>query len=154
MADEQGPIRPSDDRDSTLWLVLGAALIVAGIFFGARSLGIVPWPVTIILEGLVEARTGIGVLLVGVALIIWARSDRKFTAPARGTRLYRSRDNKWVAGVLGGLAEYFGVDVTLLRLAFIALVVLFDVGVLVAAYIVMAIVVPLEPEVPGGMPAA
>ena len=76
MADEQGPIRPSGDRDSTLWLVLGAARIVTGIFFGARSLGIVPWPVTIILEGIVEARSGIGVLLVGLELIIWARSDR------------------------------------------------------------------------------
>lgn len=154
MADEQGPSRPSGDHDSTLWLVLGAALIVAGIFFGARSLGIVPWPVTIIFEGLIEARTGIGILLLGVALIVWARSDRRFTAPARGTKLFRSRDNKWVAGVLGGLSEYFDVDVTLLRLAFLALVFFFDVGVLVVAYIVMAVVVPQEPEVPGSVPPA
>ena len=35
---------------------------------------------------------------------------------------------------------------TLLRLAFIALVVLFDVGALVVVYIVMAIVVPVRPE--------
>lgn len=154
MADEQRPERSSDDRDSALWVVVGAALVVAGVFFGARSLGLLPREITDIMRRLAEARTGIGILLVGVAFIIWARSDRGFTAPARGTRLYRSRDEKWLAGVLGGLAGYFGPDVTLLRLAFIALVVLFDVWALVVAYIVMAIVVPLEPETPGAQPAA
>lgn len=138
--------RPHEDHDSTLWLVLGAALVVAGIFFGARSLGVIPWPLQAVLNALVRARAGIGVVLIGVALIWWARGDRRFTAPARGTKLYRSRDSKWVAGVLGGLAEYFNVDATLLRLAFIALVVMLDMGVLIAVYIVMAIVVPLEPE--------
>lgn len=145
MADERDPMR-SDDRDSTLWLVLGAALVFAGLFFGAQSLGILPWPFTAMVRAAREARGGIGIVLIGIALILWARSDRRFTAPARGTKLYRSRDTKWVAGVLGGLGEYFGVDATLLRLAFIALVVLLDMGVLVAAYIIMAIVVPLEPE--------
>jgi phage shock protein PspC (stress-responsive transcriptional regulator) len=145
MSDDRGN-RPHEERDSTLWLVLGAALIVAGFFFGARSLGVIPWPVQAVLNALVKARAGIGVVLIGVALIIWANGGRRFTAPARGTKLYRSRDNKWVAGVLGGLAEYFNVDVTLLRLAFIALVILLDMGVLIAVYIVMAIVVPLEPE--------
>jgi phage shock protein PspC (stress-responsive transcriptional regulator) len=136
-----------DDRDSTLWLWLGVALIVAGVFFGGRSLGIIPWPVTAAIDAIIKARAGLGIVLIGVAVILWARSDRRFTAPARGTKLYRSRDSKWVAGVLGGLGEYFDVDATLLRLAFIGLVTMLDMGVLVAVYIVMAIIVPLEPKV-------
>lgn len=32
-------------------------------------------------------------------------------------RLYRSRDNRWLGGVAGGMAEYFNVDPTVMRLA-------------------------------------
>lgn len=153
MANEPHHTNPSDDRDSTIWILIGVGLIVLGFFFGARTLGILPWPVETMVRVLGQARTGIGIALVGVALIVWARSDRRFSAPARGTKLYRSRTDKWLGGVLGGLGQYFGVDSTLLRLAFIGLVVLLDVGGLVAAYIIMAIVVPLEPDVPSAAPA-
>lgn len=140
---------PSDDRDSTVWILVGVGLIVLGFFFGARTLGILPWPVETMFRVMAEARAGIGIVLVGIALIVWARSDRRFSAPTRGTKLYRSRSDTWLGGVLGGLAQYFGVDSTLLRLAFIGLVVLLDVGGLVAAYIIMAIVVPQEPAEAG-----
>src|SRR3972149_3655691 len=36
-------------------------------------------------------------------------------------RLYRSREDRWIAGVGGGLARYFGMDPTPLRLGFILL---------------------------------
>ncbi|MRS12626.1 MAG: PspC domain-containing protein [Actinobacteria bacterium] len=78
--------------------------------------------------------------------MVWAQSGRTLTVPRKGTKLYRKREEKWIAGVLGGLAEYLGVDATLLRLAFLALVLVFDVGGLVVAYIIMAILVPLEPQ--------
>lgn len=148
MADEQQPGRSPEDRDSTLWVLVGLGLILLGLFYGAHALNLVPGGVDTVFDYAGRARTGIGVLIIGVALLVWARSDRRFASPPRGTRLYRSRDEKWVSGVLGGLAEYFGMDVTLLRLAFIALVVLLGLGSLVVAYIVMALVVPLEPEKP------
>lgn len=144
---------PHGDHDATGWVILGALLIVAGFFLGARNLGIVPWPLGHVWDLIMQARVGIGIVLVGALLIWWAQSGRSFSAPRRGTKLYRSRDDKWLAGVLGGLAEYFGMDATMLRLAFIALVVLFDVGGLVVAYIVMAIVVPYPPKGVATVPA-
>lgn len=57
-----------------------------------------------------------------------------------------------VAGVLGGLGEYFSIDPTLLRLAFVALVLLTN-GPFVIAYIVMAIVVPQAPELAASAPS-
>lgn len=36
-----------------------------------------------------------------------------------GKKLYRSDENKMLAGVCGGIAEYFGVDPTLIRLAWV-----------------------------------
>jgi phage shock protein C len=59
-------------------------------------------------------------------------------------RLYRSRTNRVVAGVCGGLAEYFGVDTTVVRLAF-ALGIILGLGSLLVVYIVMVFVVPEEP---------
>ncbi len=58
-------------------------------------------------------------------------------------KLYRTVNNKVIAGVAGGLAEYFDVDVVIFRLLFVLLV-LFGGGGLVA-YIVMWIVVPAKP---------
>lgn len=142
--DTQGPLKP--ERDSSGWIILGAALIALGVLMGARTLGIVPWPLDEVWDILVRARYGLGVVLLGILLIVWASSPGKhFARPRQGTRLYRSRDDKWVAGVLGGLGDYFGADATVLRLAFIVLLVLDMGGPLIIAYIVMAIVVPLEP---------
>ncbi len=58
-------------------------------------------------------------------------------------KLYRSRKDKMLGGVAGGLAEYFEIDPTLVRIAFI--IVLFLGGTGVLAYIILWIVVPEEP---------
>ena len=60
-------------------------------------------------------------------------------------RLYRSRTDSVIAGVCGGVAEYFNIDPTLVRLAFV-LVFLVG-GAALLAYIIMWVVVPLEPGV-------
>lgn len=154
MSDENRPVGTKhDDGQSTGWVILGVALVVVGAVLGAQQLGIMPWPLTRSWEILVKARSGVGIVLLGILLIVWTQSGHRFTAPVHGTKLFRSREDKWLAGVLGGVAEYFSIDVTLLRLAFIALVVLFDVGALVVVYIIMAIVVPVEPETAAVAPA-
>ncbi len=61
-----------------------------------------------------------------------------------GKKLYRSNTDKMVAGVCGGLAQYFGVDSTLVRLIF-ALLVFFGVGSGLVLYIILALIMPLEP---------
>ena len=57
-------------------------------------------------------------------------------------KLYRSRTDRKICGVCGGLAKYFGIDPTTVRV--IAIVSIFVTGLGIIAYIVMAIVVPLE----------
>lgn len=57
-------------------------------------------------------------------------------------RLYKSK-NRMLAGVCGGIAEYFSIDPTLIRLAWIVFCALGGSGVL--AYIIAALVIP-EPE--------
>ncbi len=58
-------------------------------------------------------------------------------------RLYRSRTDRQLAGVCAGLAAYLGLDVSLVRIAFIILALLGGPGLLL--YIILALVVPEEP---------
>ena len=60
-----------------------------------------------------------------------------------GKKLYRSNTDKMLAGVCGGLAQYFGIDSTIIRLIF-ALLVLFGAGSGIILYIIMALIMPLE----------
>ena len=59
-------------------------------------------------------------------------------------RLFRSRTNKWVGGVCGGLGNFFGMDATIWRLIFL-LGTLFGLGSFILVYIIMWCVVPKEP---------
>jgi len=58
-------------------------------------------------------------------------------------KLYRSSTDKMLGGVCGGLAKYFGVDPTIVRLVFVLMLALGGHGFLV--YLILWIVVPLEP---------
>ena len=62
-----------------------------------------------------------------------------------GDRLYRSRHDRMLAGVAGGLAEMWGADPSLVRIIW-ALLVIFTGGIALLVYIVMAIVVPEEDD--------
>ncbi len=61
-------------------------------------------------------------------------------------KLYRSRRDKVIGGVAGGLADYFEVDVVIIRLLFVLVFFLGGGGFL--AYIIMWIVIPAEPYYP------
>ncbi len=57
-------------------------------------------------------------------------------------RLYRSQSDRMIAGVCGGLAEYFDIDPTIVRV--IAILLIFASGLGILAYIILAIVIPSE----------
>jgi phage shock protein C len=58
-------------------------------------------------------------------------------------KLYRSKTNRQVAGVCGGLAQHFNVDATLIRVLFVLLAVLGGSGLVL--YVAMWIIIPKEP---------
>lgn len=61
-----------------------------------------------------------------------------------GRRLYRSRTDKKIAGVCGGIANYFGIDPVIPRVIWVVLVLGAGVGLL--AYAICWVVIPQEPE--------
>ena len=61
-------------------------------------------------------------------------------------KLYRSTSDRMIAGICGGLGEYFGIDSTLVRLVFVFGAIITG-SALFWAYIIMLIVVPEQPAV-------
>lgn len=57
-------------------------------------------------------------------------------------RLYRSKKDRMICGVCGGIANYFNIDPTLVRLAFVLIAMGAGSGIL--AYIIAAIIIPDE----------
>lgn len=59
----------------------------------------------------------------------------------KSKKLYRSKKNRIIAGICGGLGEYFNVDPTIVRLIWVFLVV-FGMGAGILLYIIFWIIIP------------
>ena len=59
-------------------------------------------------------------------------------------KLCRSTKDRWLAGICGGIAEYFALDPTIIRVLFVLFSVFAGGGIL--AYIILWIIIPQEPE--------
>ena len=66
---------------------------------------------------------------------------------SRAARLYRSVRERKFAGICGGMAEYLGIDPTLVRIIWI-LAALFSFGIVILLYVVLIFVIPSEDELP------
>lgn len=61
-----------------------------------------------------------------------------------GKKLYKSNNDRKLAGVCAGIAEYFGIDSTIIRLGWVFATLFVGAGIL--AYIIAALVIPNKPE--------
>jgi len=69
-------------------------------------------------------------------------------------KLYKSRKNRMLEGVCGGLADYFDIDPTLVRVLYAA-VTLFTSGIPgLVLYVVLAVIMPPEPAIPTDEPSS
>jgi len=62
-------------------------------------------------------------------------------------KLYKSKENKVIFGVIGGIGEYFDVDPVLLRVVYIIIDVLTGIFPGIIAYLIMAMIIPQKPDV-------
>ena len=133
-----------DEAGKVIIVVIGVGLVLVGLTLLGRQLF---WPflsfdrVWGIIRG---AGFGLGLIIVGIITIIWTQR-RGFKMPAKGARLYRSRTDRVVAGVLGGVAAFLEADPTLVRLAYVGLGLMFGVWPAIVAYVIAMLIVPEAP---------
>lgn len=70
--------------------------------------------------------------------------ERRARRPQTSHRLLRSRQDRWIAGVLGGIATYVGASPTTVRFVFVAATVLSG-GIIAIGYGLLWILLPPEP---------
>lgn len=143
--EESAPGRRLHVENNVLW---GGLLIVAGIFFLLRALGrythrYLPdlayyWDVV---WGTVRG-LALPAVVIGIGLLLIFGVTRRGQVES-GKRLTRSRQDRMIAGVCGGLGQYLKIDSTWVRLAFVLLTV-FTKGIGLILYLVAVLAVPEE----------
>lgn len=61
-------------------------------------------------------------------------------------KLYRSRTNKTISGVCGGLEDYFNIDATIIRLIWVVVTIVSGIFPGILAYVLAAFIIPEEPS--------
>lgn len=153
---------PDESSSSfNLATMAGMSVILVGIAYVFQQVGLWGSGVDLtVLAGLLPWLAGLLVVLTGFGILSWrpgrkrkrrkaekklakseARRAKQSFSKGSSKRLTKSRDKK-IAGVAGGLAEYFGIDATLVRIALVVGTVLSGGGPLLLAYIVLAFAMP------------
>lgn len=143
-----------DKRRGDWSLLVGIGLVLMGVWLlGERLLGSAWTPLRRMVMFLGSVAWPLVIIIIGAALIVAARRGTLHVrGPRPGARLYRSRHDRMVSGVLAGLGDYLGIDPTWLRIGYVLLALTSGVFPAVVAYIVGSIVIPEEPV--GGVSAA
>jgi phage shock protein C len=147
----------------TLPTMTGLTLILAGTIYLLSELGV--WSGIVLSDLMLPWLVGIGVILLGFGLLTWRSSggDEASETTTRAVeaetgetkvveepqksdkkKLMRSRTNKKLMGVCGGIAEYLNLDPTLVRIAFVVGVIGSG-GPFVLGYFALAFLMPKEP---------
>jgi phage shock protein PspC (stress-responsive transcriptional regulator) len=126
-------------------LFWGSLLIVIGLFLLFRQLGLfysfhfwqVPW----------QSVWAVIFIIIGVILLFnKTRSDETEDVNSDSEKkLYRSRKQKMISGVCGGLSEYFEIDVSVVRILWV-IGTLLSIGLGILAYVIMLIIFPEQPD--------
>lgn len=134
-----------NNRGDKALIIVGAGVIALGVWFMAeRIFGDLLEPVRAVFRMAQSLGWGLALVIAGIALIVYTRRPG-FRAPTPGTRLYRSREDRLISGVFGGLGAYLSLDPTFLRLAFAAFTLLFGVWPGLVAYVAASIIIPDTP---------
>ena len=78
--------------------------------------------------------------------ILIENSEEKSGDKKEENLLFRSRDDYMFAGIIGGLARYWNINSTILRLIFLLSIILTS-GISIIIYFILIKVIPLEPEI-------
>jgi phage shock protein C len=143
----------------------GLSLILAGVIYLLSELGVWATPMLLGIGEALPWLIGVLVILLGFGVMSWRSSDDKQTETrktkavdaetgepkvveepkkAKKNRLERSRTNKKLMGVCGGLAEYLNLDATLVRIAFVIGTIATSGPPFIIAYFGLAFAMPKE----------
>lgn len=137
-----------NERRSEWLVLLGIGLVLWGGWWLLNGfLAPLLWPLRAFLDAVARVGWPLAIIAMGVLVIVTAHRGGQFVV--RGRRLYRSRTNRMVGGVLAGVADFFSIDPTLVRLIYAALAFFTSFFPAFVLYIIAMVVIPEEPVATG-----
>lgn len=145
---------PKKDSMFNLPTLAGLSMIMVGVAYLFQKLGFLPGLALDALVGLLPWLAGILIILLGFGVLSWKPKGKKqarvkpavkagttgATVSATKKRLTKSLRDKKIAGVCAGIADYFGIDPTVIRIAFV--LGMFASGSTIFAYIILSMIMP------------
>ena len=142
----------NNDKRSDWLVLLGLGLLAWGVWLLLeRTLGWISFPLAQLLNFVGSIGWPLVLVGLGALLIMRARTEGWNMS---GKKLYRSRTDRKIAGVLGGAADYLNIDANLLRLIYVVLTLFTALWAGFLLYIVAMIIVPEEEFVVGAQAPA
>lgn len=153
----------SDTSGKQFWnlpMIAGLSLILVGAIYIVQEIGIWQGFSVRRLAEMLPWMAGILIILLGFGVLSW-RPRKKYKAPKRGKakrhntkpkgktvkkQLTKSHDKK-IAGVAAGVAEYFQLDPTLVRVAFVVILIFTGGPPVIIAYVLLAFILPSPDKV-------
>lgn len=149
---ESGEV-PTPSKTPVAGIIIGAALVLIGLTM------LFNWIIYLFLAPYMflpffPFKSFFAILLIasGIFFIVYVvrkNGEKEISLPKISTgqrSLYRSRTNKKLSGVCGGIGEYFSIDPTIIRIAWIFITLVTILPCLIT-YIIMAFIVPEAPTV-------
>lgn len=137
----------NNDKRSDWLVLLGLGLLAWGVWLLlGRTLGWIAFPLAQALSFIGSIGWPLVLVGLGALLIMRARTEGWNMS---GKKLYRSRTDRKVGGVLGGAADYLNIDANLLRLVYVMLTLFTAMWAGFLLYIIAMIIVPEEEFVVG-----
>jgi phage shock protein C len=142
-------------RGRGVLFVIGLLLVFIGFGLLLENFG---WPVWHFLKVSFNFILPLAIIAIGVFFILSYFSKREKVGEPESEaeqakteeepmkRLFRSKKNRMIFGVCGGLGEYLNTDPTVVRILWVILAIS-SLGIAVLLYLIMAIIVPEEPTV-------
>jgi phage shock protein PspC (stress-responsive transcriptional regulator) len=141
---DQTPVENAERLIKDKYMFWGSLLIIVGVFLILRQTGLfyafnfwhIPW------------QSVWAILLIGIGILLLLnrqKATKGEQAEGNEKKLYRSRSQKMIAGVCGGLAEYFEIDVSVVRILWV-IGTLLSAGVGILIYVAMFFLFPESPE--------
>lgn len=156
---------PRDKGFFNLPTMSGLAMILVGVVYLLQEFGLWTGPSVSFFVSTLPWLAGILIILIGFGVMSWrprrrrpkvkkgvdvrsgerVRVESEPVGTRKKTRLMRSR-NKQISGVCAGIAEYFNIDPTLVRIAFVIGTIASSGPPFVIAYFILAWVMPKPPS--------
>lgn len=148
--DEKEISKEKADRKNNVWLIVGGILIFFGLLFLLGqfrffNLNLRWWNLDRFIYFPWDLIWPLALIFLGIIIAIGRPKREEILQRVKGKNLFRSKTDRKISGVCGGLGEYLNIDPTIIRIAWVLVSILSGVILGIIVYFIFALIIPEKP---------